>query len=423
MTNWGSLLPYPSTVYPGEAYPGGLSRPGWHFIDKESRWSRILGPGTCRFFVDGVEAFPRTVEHDIRITRGRSGTLGAFEPQALQARFTGIADPVALVGARATVMLDGGAIDAKLGRSFTPGYAARAQNVSISDLDRVIVGMKDSPRAITTVTATGNLSKAARLFTPAAFPSADPAKRWADILWVANQINPAITRALDYIPPGGPMSKAMASEPRSVSDLISTFEATYLGSAFETRSGTIGYLPEVRPSAVTSATISAGYVRLGRRGQWKQSVQDVINSYSVTYGQQLVDTPTDQPRVDLFGLYQARMDCIALEDDTADKLAAANMARAMIVRRSVPPWKPPPLGIDLLDLIELGQVDTAAAIANLEIGGTVTISDIANAYPTIDDAPSTPGTSTFWVEGITESITPDSWLIELTVSPRYLHQG
>lgn len=157
---------------------------------------------------------------------------------------------------------------------------------------------------------------------------------------------------------------------------------------------------EHRRALTPSVTLDAGNVLAPT--STSQNLGGVVNDLTVAYGAEPQATVrvTDEDSVVAYGLFAA-----SIATQLADEDAAESYARTNIARRSEPRWSTPGLTVDLLRTVD---VDTAAALLELEFAGLLAVDGFPASGPF--------AAADLWVEGWTETISRRGWRLALDVS-------
>lgn len=208
---------------------------------------------------------------------------------------------------------------------------------------------------------------------------------------------------------------------QSASSVIALTGATTLGVLIERADGAIDYLrPTERAGPAegggslhdpvdipTSAILDP--IMVGKR------IGDVINVATVSYGAgDVTVTATDALSVARFGRLAARHDTrLGIGEGELGLEAARQVAQRIVGHFGSPAWRVAVLTVDVLALIEAGELTLAKAVIALECETAIRITGALPA--TAPDVP-----ADYIITGIDETITAASWRITFSVVDRWL---
>lgn len=414
--------PYPGMddSYPGLVYPSGaydVTRGDVH--ERQRRWSRIAGHGTCVVTVDGQEAFPRTVEHDIVLKRGRTSWSGKAEAVSAQVRLTGVHDPAVGIGSAIGVRVQ------IPGRGWAGHITdpVRATNVRVTDLDQTFTvdPHTSSSSATTVLAATGVLARFGRIYDDVkiTWPDTGDNERVYQLLYAIPEARPEIYTAENT----GKNRLRARPHPQPVDILseLSEIEENTLGYVFEDRHGQIRYVrsnwhARVGWTQYYDYGLPARFVEA--LGSWKVGVSDLINRAELywpkddstdSYLATAYEDPTSQAKVGIYATAYKPTQLLNLSDGLEN-------VRQLFYAHVAPAAKPPPLRVDVLRLLEQGEDMLFTNVTGTEVGDLLTLQGV---HPRL--SPNGASEHRLWVEGIEEHLSADRWDITFHTSPHQYH--
>jgi hypothetical protein len=174
------------------------------------------------------------------------------------------------------------------------------------------------------------------------------------------------------------------------------------GLVVELRDGTLAYHDaDHRVAAATAVELTSAQVLWPL--SWSQDLQGIVNDLTVSWGAaepQAEVRMTDTASIAVHGLYAAKV-----STQLATQAAADAYALLTVARRARPWWDLPAMTLELVR----GVPELAAQLLALEVSDLLQVT----GFPT--DAPLQLGR--LWVEGWTETVTAESWTLQLAVTP------
>lgn len=363
--------------------------------DDETLLDRTIGPDAVLVAIAGVDLDPGLVG-PVTIRHGRDDVDD--QPTASTCSFTVEATATALPRIGDPVTVDLGA-DA-LAYFTAPLSAVRRFAGSITDLT-AIPARGVTGRAFLRVVAVAPLAVLGRTVvgdTP--WPVEFDGVRADRVLDLVVAQNPAIV--VDDVDYGFYAVRARDVDRKPALGLLQELARDTLGILVGLRSGAIAYHDaEHRRNAPVRVTVDASEALADTA--WTQDLAGLTNDVTVAYGAaepQAEVALVDEVSVDAFGRYAVRLATQLDDEDGADALASA-----LIGRGSRPAWRIENLTVELIR-----SVDTvnAAILLDLEVSDLVAVTGFPSTGPFV--------TSSLWVEGWTETIARDEWVLALNVS-------
>jgi hypothetical protein len=274
-----------------------------------------------------------------------------------------------------------------------------------------------TPRFVGTVTdvavrpAPGTSSRRRRVQVTAVGPKANLGRQLVgDTPWPAELDGPRVARLLALASgvtvgatdTGTVQVRARDVDRQPLLKLLDDVATDAEGLVVELRDGTITYQDaDHRVAAATAVELNSSQVLWPL--SWSQDLQGLVNDLTVGWGAaepQAEVRVVDQTSIDVHGLYAAK---VATQLDT--EAAAEAYAQLTVARRARPWWDLPSMTLELVR----GVPSLAAQLLALECSDLLQVT----GFPT--DAPLQLGR--LWVEGWTETITAESWTLQLAVTP------
>lgn len=359
--------------------------------------------------VGGTAVDLTDVEYDVTISHGRSDVFTQSNPSTAQVTLRGATGVAIEVADYVRIA----------------GYGTCRFQGEVTDLRVESLG-KDSPVAITTFTAMGNLSRLGTKNVDVDFPKETVRQRVERVLDAAG---------LDYL--NGATSDlelfAVADDiPVSAMSLLDELAAWSGGTFFDTMSGLIVFesygirgqtanpgnwaaqtatWAELErtwssfPTSLAALELPAGSVIYSPT--WSKNVQGIVNSVAITHGDPPhVDTLTDTPSVTAYGLRATELTTgLDKHEDAEDRGAAILLAQAQ------PKWNLGQVSV----LVHRLDTTTRDALMVVQSGATVLVTGLPSTGP-LDQFLGI-------VEGWTENYTPGQHILTLSLSdPRYSYQ-
>lgn len=171
------------------------------------------------------------------------------------------------------------------------------------------------------------------------------------------------------------------------------------GILWEDRNGRVLYADtEHRRNAPISATLDACDVSVGL--EWQQSLEGLINDIYIRYGLPIAEYhASDADMVAQYGVYGG-----SLSTRLQDEADAIKRADIIIARQARPIWVVSGVEVNLNFLTE----NEASALINVDVHSLIKLINLPATSPVSE--------ALLWVEGVRETIEPDSWLFSMAVS-------
>lgn len=211
---------------------------------------------------------------------------------------------------------------------------------------------------------------------------------------------PSITVA--GVDPGFYSVNARDVDRKDALGLLRELAADALGVLAQNRDGSIDYQDaDSRQGAASRVTLDASQALAS--SAWTSDLAGLVNDLTVAYGGAEPQAETrlvDPVSIAAFGPYAAR---VATQLEVLD--GADDYALAVVGRYSRPAWRIDGLTVELIRSVPLA---TAAILLDLEVSDLLTVTGFPSTGPFV--------TSRLWVEGWTETIERDAWVLALNVS-------
>lgn len=188
--------------------------------------------------------------------------------------------------------------------------------------------------------------------------------------------------------------------------LLDELAETTTGQLVELRDGTLTWhdAEHRRNPAVLVELVAGRQIVAGLR--WESGLAGMVNDLTLAYG--LTPAEGEQPTVrQVDDVSVAAVGVVAASESTllADKSTAEDRARLIVGRRSTASWSSPALTVELLRSVDRAQL---AGLLRLEHGNVLRATGLPAMSPFT--------TSELVVEGYTETLTRDAWLLDLAVA-------
>lgn len=274
----------------------------------------------------------------------------------------------------------------------------------VSDVDAVLTPGGPNQVPIVSTSLLSRLPSITLGDTP--WPAESALERGARILQLALDADPYLPAV---VPTGaGGLTVAARDVDAQPADALLAELTSHAGVRLvETRAGEITMVAAPPRSTAPSVTLTPAHFARPLRMSQETSPRRVRVTYGPSSDRQTLDVSLDPP-----GTAQGAARVPELDTTLADADAALLRARRELAAGAAPVWRVRAVLVDVLRLLERddpGDLDVVAALLRLELGDVAQLDDLPA------QAPALAGGGRVVIQGVTETIGPDTWRLALDV--------